>query len=85
MGSVNVQCATNNDEQPWTLQLTTPVDGKLSDTIVQLKAEIMEHINQCLAQQGSSLADDLDLMEETLSGDETPPKKHKPKSNSSQH
>lgn len=29
----------------------------------------MEHVNQCLAEQGA-LADDVDLMEETVSGDD---------------
>lgn len=69
MGSINARCETGNG-QPWTLQLSTPPSGKLSETIMQLKFGAMEHINQCLAQQGSSLADDLDMMEETLSGDD---------------
>lgn len=80
MGSINAQCDTTTGKQPWTLQLSTPADGKLSDTIVKLKAHVMDHINECLAQQGSSLADDLDMMEETLSGDdEAPPPKHQNK------
>ena len=68
MGSINAQCQTGSG-QPWTLQLNTPADGKLSETIMQLKSDVMEHVNQCLAEQGA-LADDVDLMEETVSGDD---------------
>lgn len=80
MGTINAQCTLHGDA-PWTIELTTPSDGKLSNTIVQLKAQLMEHMNECLAAQGASTADDLDVMEETVSDDDTthqqPSKKNK--------
>ncbi len=83
MGTINAQCTLGPNTQPFTVQLTTPPNGKLSDTIDQMKTKLMEHMNESLAAQGASTADDIDVMEETVSDDDQP-SKHNTKKNKKQ-